>query len=214
MSSMRSTIPIGVLVACAAALLAAKRPARLPHVDDVYPLPVDWTGLRVLHIGDSHVSAGLTSGLGRYFRAAGASYAAENWTGSRARSWVASGKLRRMLQKQHPNAVIVTLGTNAMRLGNLERYSSWVRALVKTVGPRRCYWLGPPPLLKDRFGFNEMLIDATGDCRFFDTRTLGFKMRKDGKFHLTRKQGERWADHVWDWINGGPTGAVPPAGSE
>jgi hypothetical protein len=98
--------------------------------------------------------------------------------------------------------VIVTLGTNAMRLQNLERYSAYVRSFVKIVGPRRCYWLGPPPLLKDRYGFYDMLIEHTGDCRFFDTRSVGFKMRKDRKFHLTFKQGELWADRVWHWMNG------------
>ena len=60
--------------------------APIPSADEVYPDPPDWSGKRVLHIGDSHVSAGFTSRLGRLFREAGARYSPQMWIGSRSRS--------------------------------------------------------------------------------------------------------------------------------
>jgi len=173
----------------------------IPPVDQVYPSPPDWTGVRVLHIGDSHVSAGLTAGLRKHLVHAGAIYKPQMWVGSRSKSWVASGRLRRLLDSFAPNAVVITLGTNAMANSSPDRYAHWIRKVVSHVGPRRCFWMGPPPLLEDTHGFNEMAAAAATPCRYFDTRPLGFEPRKDGKFHLTRAQGERWADAVWRWMN-------------
>ncbi len=195
-----------IAIVCGALLflgsIAARFPvAPAPDVDEVYPLPFDWTGLRVLHIGDSHVYAGLTSTLRKHLRSAGARYTPVNWIGSRSKSWVASGKLRRLLDKHSPNVVIVTLGTNAMKIRNPKKYAHWIRALVRRIGPRTCYWMGPPSLLEDRFGFNEILAEASAPCSYFDTRKMGFPKREDHHFHLTRAQGERWGASTWEWMN-------------
>jgi hypothetical protein len=83
-----------------------------------------------------------------------------------------------------------------------DRVAPWIHALVKMIGPRQCFWIGPPSLIKDRFGFNTMAEAACKPCRYFDTRILAFPPRKDGKFHLSIKQGRHWADQVWAWMNG------------
>lgn len=173
----------------------------IPPVDHVYPPPPDWTGARVLHIGDSHVSAGLTARLRKHLTRAGAIYRPRMWVGSRSKSWVASGRLRRLLDSFAPNAIVITLGTNAMGNSRPDRYARWIRKVVSHVGPRRCFWMGPPSLLEDPHGFNEMAAAAAAPCRYFDSRSLGFEPRKDGKFHLTRAQGKLWADAVWRWMN-------------
>jgi hypothetical protein len=113
-----------------------------------------------------------------------------------------SKKLSNLISKLHPDVVIVTLGTNGMSGGNPRKGAYWIRLLVQRIGPRRCYWLGPPPLIEDRYGFNEAAASSCSPCRYFDTRPLGFPPRADGRFHLTRGQGEEWARSVWKWMNG------------
>jgi hypothetical protein len=171
-------------------------------VDEVYPPPIAWDGKRVLHIGDSHVSAGLTAGLRQQLRQGGARYKPIYWIGSRAKTWVVSGRLKRLLRKHGPNVVIVTLGTNAMKNRHTDRHAPWIRSLVRLIGPRRCFWLGPPSLIRDRHRYNEMAESACKPCRYFETRVLGFQRRLDGKFHLTRSQGRHWASQAWSWMNG------------
>jgi hypothetical protein len=199
---MRPTLPLATLVFAAASAVAAADVQRLEDVDEVYPPAISWSGKRVLHIGDSHVSAGLVHGLRKRIRTEGARYKPINWVGSRSKSWIVSGRLKRLLRKHAPHVVIVTLGTNAMKERRPERHAPWVRNMVRMIGPRHCFWLGPPPLIKDRFGYNSMVEAACKPCRYFDTRTLDFPRRKDGKFHLSRRQGHTWADQVWMWMNG------------
>jgi len=205
---MRASSLAAAYLLAASAAVAAKPigpAAPLPDVDEVYPAPVIWEGARVLHIGDSHVSRGLTGRLRIHLARAGARYRTEMWVGSRSKSWVASGRLAGLLSEHHPNVVLVTLGTNAMRSAHPEKYCQWIRSLSHRVGPRRCFWIGPPPLVegKEDSELLDLLPEHSRPCRYFDTRQLGFSPRKDGKFHLTRRQGERWADAIWLWMNGG-----------
>lgn len=176
-------------------------PIELAPVDEVYPIAPNWHGINVLHIGDSHVSAGLRSGLERQLKRVGANYHPVCWSGSRSKSWITSGRLKRLLKKHHPAVVIVTLGTNAMQHERKDLYSVWIRALAKQLNGRICYWLGPPPLIDDLIDFNRLLRVNSAPCRYFDSRVLGTPKRKDGKFHMTRTQGETWADTVWRWMN-------------
>ena len=209
---VRNTLQItALLLICAVsfALAAELTPAALPSADEVYPEPFDWRDFRVLHIGDSQVFAGLADGLRRRFRHAHASYKLEGWVGSRSKSWVVSGKLRRLLDDFAPHAVIVTLGTNAISHPKPEVYAGWVRKLVEKIGPRQCYWIGPPPVIDDENGFNDQLREACGKCRYFDSRPMELPPRHDGKFHLTRQEGEMWAGQVWDWMN--TPGNRPPS---
>ncbi len=173
----------------------------ITDVDEVYPFVPRWPGMKVLHIGDSHVSAGLKRGLAKRLKSAGSQYCADAWVGSRAKSWVVSGRIKQLLRKHRPDAVVITLGTNAMQNRRPDRYSGWVQALVSLIKGKTCYWLGPPPIIDDTFGFNEMLLEHSKPCRFFDSRVLQIPKRADGKFHLTKTQGERWAAHAWAWMN-------------
>ncbi len=174
----------------------------LPEVDDIYPTVPDWAHARILHIGDSHVSRGFTAGLSRHLRRAGAQYQPEGWIGSRTKSWVISGKVRRLLESYRPNVVIVTLGTNDMVDKKPAGHVSWIRALVDKIEPRTCYWVGPPPLLEDAHDYNDLLREEVSPCRFFDSRVLEVRRKPRGVFHLSRHEGEVWAELIWKWMNG------------
>ncbi|MDD5305969.1 MAG: hypothetical protein PHU25_01485 [Deltaproteobacteria bacterium] len=192
----------------AATTVAADRLPLLPDVDEVYPLAPVWHGLTVLHIGDSHVAAGLSAGLRRHFAETGARYITDVWVGSREQTWVTTGRLKELLAQVRPDVVIVTLGTNAMWHKRPDKYATWVRALAGQIGRRACYWLGPPPILADPYGFIDMQAHSCGPCEWFDSRALATPPRPDGKFHLTRGQGEGWAERVWTWMN---RTRLPPA---
>lgn len=174
----------------------------LPEVDAVYPTVPDWRNAKILHIGDSHVSRGFTAGLARHLRSVGAQYEPKGWIGSRTKSWVVSGKARRLMESFHPNVVIVTLGTNEMGCRTPASHISWIRALVNKIGNRTCYWVGPPPLLEDAHGYNELVRKEVSPCRFFDSRVLEVKRKPEGVFHLSRNEGEVWAELIWKWMNG------------
>jgi hypothetical protein len=190
-----------VIVLVAGSLVFAA-PLKLADVDEVYPEVPQWLGARILHIGDSHVSAGFRSGLARRLKQAGAVYWPHCWVGSRSKSWIVSGRFRGLLRKHLPDVVVITSGTNMMSSHRPGRHAGWVQALIQRVGGRSCYWIGPPPLLSDEHGLNEMLESNSGDCRYFDSRVLDIEARDNGKFHLTRSQGEDWAELVWRWMNG------------
>ncbi len=195
-------IALGIILGTSGAISSALSDAvPIADVDEVYPFVPSWPGLKVLHIGDSHVSAGLKRGMARRLKSAGSHYYADAWVGSRAKSWVVSGRLKQLLRKHRPDAVVITLGTNAMQNRHPDRYAGWVHALVSLIKGKTCYWLGPPPLIDDTFGFNKMLLERSKPCRFFDSRVLQIPKRADGKFHLTKDQGERWAAQAWTWMN-------------
>jgi hypothetical protein len=202
-------VPFQIAVAAALALgsgqiAAGLLPiAELPAADEVYPSPPDWRGVRVLHVGDSNVAMGLVSGLRERFRAAGATYEAHGWVGSRSKSWVITGKLAELIRVFAPQVVIVTLETNTLGSRRTDVHAAWVKRLVERIGPRRCYWLGPPPLLDDTYHYGAILATACAPCRYFDTARLPYPKREDGRFHLTRDQGIDWAGRVWAWMNGG-----------
>lgn len=176
--------------------------APLPSADEVYPTAPDWRGVRVLHVGDSNVAAGLVAGLRKAFTEAGAVYQPHGWVGSRSKSWVVSGLLTQLIRENAPQVVVVTLETNTLRSRRVDVNAAWVRRFVERIGPRRCYWLGPPPLIEDAYGYGPVLAEACAPCRYFDTSRLPFPKREDGRFHLTRQQGLDWADRAWAWMNG------------
>jgi len=194
-------IPLAVALLWGPSTATGTEPASIPDVDEVYPVFREWSGVRVLHIGDSNVAAGFTARLGQLVRGAGGSYQVSSWVGSRSKSWVTSGRLRTLLDEGAPHVVLVTLGTNSMKSSRPDLEAPWIRSLVRQIGPRRCFWTGPPPLLEDLHGYNEMAKEAATPCRYFDTRVMGFAPREDGKFHLTRHQGESWAMRVWSWMS-------------
>jgi hypothetical protein len=201
-SSMKA-IPLTVffLLLIAAFPLVAG-PLAIPDVDDIYPKVPDWRQARILHIGDSHLSFGFKSEMARCFKEAGSRFRQKPWKGSRTKSWIVSGVAKQLIEEYRPTVVVVTLGTNEMRDGAPVRQMPWIRALIERIGLRTCYWLGPPPLLEDTYGYNDYMKDHVAPCRYFDARALGLKKRDDGTYHLSRAEGEMWAGLVWQWMNG------------
>jgi hypothetical protein len=161
-----------------------------------------WTGLTVVHFGDSHVAAGLTAGLREHFQAQGARYYSDYWVSSSTVRWAYSDRLPDMLRRRRPDIVIVTLGSNEAMYPNLERYGDYMEKLIRRIGDRRCYWIGPPRY--DRFDVSR-IVEAqkahVGRCRYFDSRGIDAP-RGHTRLHFTREGGLVWAEAIWQWMNG------------
>ncbi len=199
---LRYTILLATLI-CAGAIAVAL-PAKSVHdVASSAKSARDWHDVRVLHIGDSHLENwGLKGTLKRKFKQAGATYSVYAWKGSSSRSWLRSGKLRRVLQKTAPHVVIVNLGTNISRADDPSQYSGYVRRVAERIAPRECYWVAPPPLIEDKNGFYDMLQAASKPCVFLDSREIEFEIRQSKVFHLDKRQSTIWAKQIWKWLNG------------
>lgn len=162
----------------------------------------DWNGLRVLHIGDSHLQNwGLKGTLRKKFKQAGAAYNVSAWKGSSARSWLRTGKLHRLLRTKNPDVVIVNLGTNICRAKHPRDYAKFIKRMVRKISPRQCYWVAPPPLIADTTAFYNMLEEASKPCIFLDSRKIEFDVPHKKVFHLSRNQSAVWAEQIWEWMN-------------
>ncbi len=197
---------IGTVLSAGFLGFGAKAPIGTPlpiaDVDDVYPMVRDWAHARILHIGDSQLSRGYKSTLAAFFAEAGATFQQETWVGSKAKSWVVSGRASNLMRSFRPNVVLITLGTNTLRYQKPARERSWVLALIDRTAGTECFWIGPPPLIDDLHGYNEWLKKNTAPCRYFDSRVMDFQKRSDRKFHVTSEQGAIWAERVWQFMNG------------
>lgn len=175
------------------------RGAPLPLEIPPAEVRVTWTGLTVVHIGDSQVANGLTHGLARRVREAGGHYVSAGWVSSNAARWLGSDRLRDLLHDRLPEIVLVTLGTNEYAVEDLEHYLESYERLAERVGAhRRCFWIGPPALPGvDRFV--EAARTRTAPCPFFDSRRIepDSGRRRD---HLSAARGEEWAEAIWAWI--------------
>ncbi len=168
----------------------------------VQPFREGWKGLRVLHIGDSHLENwGLKGTLRRHFEGAGATYTPSAWVGSNSRGWLVTGRLSQLLRKTTPDVVIVNLGTNALKHPKPSSYGVWVKRMVARIAPRRCYWIGPPRFFEDTAGVYPVLQETSRPCAFFDSRDIDFNLRGVTNFHLSRNQSTLWADRIWEWLN-------------
>jgi hypothetical protein len=163
-------------------------------------IAVTWSGVSVLHIGDSMVSRGLTRRFGELIRAAGGAYRARSWTSSNAARWSTGEHLRDLLWETMPDVVLVTLGTNEYLIPEPHEYARWYERLAALVGSRRrCFWIGPPRL-PGSDAFIEAVATRTAPCPFFDSR--GVPPPRDGPRHdhYGAEGGAAWADAVWAWM--------------
>ncbi|MBN1773786.1 MAG: SGNH/GDSL hydrolase family protein, partial [Deltaproteobacteria bacterium] len=160
---------------------------------------VAWTGLTVLHLGDSLVAGGLTQRLAQRVREAGGRYVTDCWVSSNAPRWLGSERLTQRLRDNLPEIVLVTLGTNEYEVGTREEYLGYYDRLASRLGAhRRCFWIGPPGLPGvDRFV--EAARRRTAPCPFFDSSGIAPDSGRD-RDHLSRARGEEWADEIWAWL--------------
>jgi lysophospholipase L1-like esterase len=146
------------------------------------------------------VGGGLCKALQPRFNAEGTGFIRDVWESASIAAFAQSQRLPKLMKKYDPDLVLLTLGANDVfdrRPENLIRY---IESIVKKVGDRDCYWIGPP-LWKGDFGLVEVIREHALPCKFFDSKDLVLQRAGDG-IHPTEKGGAAWADEFWKSFRG------------
>jgi len=166
--------------------------------------PRDLKGKVVLHAGDSMVggNGGLAKGLSSYFKAEGAKFYRDAEVAVSIRKYAQAPRFRRLLDHWKPDIVILTLGANDVFLPFPDYYATYVESVVKAVGERECYWIGPPTWKPDT-GIVSVIREHAGKCKFFDSSHLDIARAKD-RIHPNDEGGAEWAGQFWAFFQGKP----------
>lgn len=167
------------------------------------------TGKTILHVGDSMVGGnwGLTRALDQRFSAEGARFIRDFKVSESIVSYDHSPKLKSLIDKHRPDIVIITLGTNDVFVPYPASMVGNVQNIVKRVGSRECYWMGPPTWKPDT-GIVQVLKDSVAPCKFFDSSGLKLQRAGDG-IHPTDRGGADWATSFWTYFRGTPAAPSP-----
>ncbi len=162
----------------------------------------------VVHTGDSMVGGGLCKALAPKFKAEGTRFVRDVWESASIVAFAESDRLKQLMKKYDPDLVLLTLGANDVFDKHPEYMIRYIDAIVKTVGERDCYWIGPP-LWKGDAGLNAVIRDHAAPCVFYDSSHLTLQRAGDG-IHPTDKGGAVWADAFWEAFRGDRV-ADPPS---
>lgn len=146
------------------------------------------------------VGGGLCKALLPKFTAEGTQFVRDVWESASIVAFAESDRLPKLLKKYNPDLVLMTLGANDVFDRHPENMIRYVESIVKKIGPRDCYWIGPP-LWKGDFGLDDVIRDHVSPCIFFDSKDLVLQRAGD-KIHPTEKGGATWADAFWESFRG------------
>lgn len=165
----------------------------------------------VLHTGDSMVGfhAGLERALAPHFEALGAKYIQDAVTSAAIVTFDHQDHFAKMLAKDDPDLVIITLGANDVFLPTPSRVAKNVASIAKKTEGRRCFWIGPPVWKKDT-GIVDVIRNNCAPCIFYDSSKLKLERRADG-IHPDDKGGEAWASAFWDFYNSPAASSPAPS---
>ena len=178
----------------------------------VVATPATTDGKMVLHVGDSMVGGdwGLTKALEKKFTGEGAKFVHETKVSESIVSFDKSSKLKELFAKHKPDIVILTLGTNDVFVPYPAALAPNVQSIVKRMGNRECYWMGPP-LWKPDTGIVAVIRDNAAPCKFYDASNLKLDRGKDG-IHPTDSGGQVWAGEFWKFFKNSAAVADGDAG--
>jgi lysophospholipase L1-like esterase len=171
------------------------------------PPPRSLKGKKVLHVGDSMVGGtfGLTRALEKKLTPEGAKLVRRTTVSESLNSFDKGPILRDALRDEKPDIVIVTLGANDVLSPHPEMYGGSVERIVKRIGDRECWWIGPPRIKSavstpsgktSDLVLSEVIKGHAGGCHFFDSTALKIERASDG-IHPSNVGGETWVDAFW-----------------
>jgi hypothetical protein len=200
-SRSRSTRPPAVEPAHVAARApVAKAPEPAPILDAGRDASVPWpkAAARVLHVGDSSLgfSQGLALEMSTRFAAIGVHYDAHTEASAGLHTFATSKKLEELIREKSPDVVLLTLGMNNLTALHPEQYEADVRAIVREVGDRPCWWIGPLSIDRPENGLIDILARATAPCAWSSSYELVIERQPDA-IHPTQRGASRWADAIW-----------------
>lgn len=182
----------------------AEAPA--PEVKEASAGPRSLAGKKVLHVGDSMVggSFGLTRALEAKLSEQGAKIVRHTKVSETLSTFDKTPTLKDLIRTHDPDIVVITLGANDANLPHPEVHAQSVEKIVRRVGDRECWWIGPPTIKNAPAGggpSSEMSVVAVirehaGACRFFDSSKLELDRASDG-IHPNDRGAAKWADAFW-----------------
>ncbi|MDE6445190.1 MAG: SGNH/GDSL hydrolase family protein [Muribaculaceae bacterium] len=197
---------LAVLLTAAPALCTEQDSPEMSPMLEMNPAPVEPDNVKpiqkVLFLGDS-----MTGWMAERFNA----YADNNdfevativWDGSTISKWANSPNLKKIIEEQKPDAVILSLGMNELFEGNPEtRLTKPVEQLKETIGDIPFLWIGPPswPGHSEGETLNSWLQSKLGEHNFFRSFDLDIPRQSRSNPHPNREGIEEWIDKVAEWI--------------
>ncbi len=156
----------------------------------------------VVHTGDSMVGGGLCKALAPKFKSEGTKFVRDVWESASIIAFAESDRIPKLMKKYDPDLVLLTLGANDVFDKHPEFMIRHIESIVKKVGKRDCYWIGPP-LWKGDAGLVDVIREHAAPCKFFDSSGLTLQRAGDG-IHPTEKGGAVWADRFWEFFKASP----------
>ena len=166
------------------------------------PRPRSLAGKKVLHVGDSMVGGhfGLTRAFESKLEGAGAKIVRFTKVSETIATFDKGPTLKDLLRAHDPDIVVITLGANDATVPYPETYARNIENIVKRVGDRECWWIGPPSMGARQGGsassLEAVLRDHAGSCHFFDSSALDLERASDG-IHPNDRGAGKWADVFW-----------------
>ncbi len=158
---------------------------------------------KVLLIGDS-MTGWMGERLEAYGRENGFEVATVVWDGSTIRKWGDSAsRISDFVAKEHPDAVMVSLGLNELLEKNPSaRYASSMAAIKGAVGNLPMLWVGPPswPGKPGGEALNAWLEEEMGEGNFFRSSSLTLGRQSKTNPHPTREGMSKWVDAIVEWL--------------
>ncbi len=178
--------------------MAATRaePPAAPAPSEPAPLP---EGTIVLHIGDSMAGA-----LGVALNAELEQHKVKGHlrfkTASYIPGWAGGLELPLHLSQLKPDLVLITLGTNEVKMPDPTQRAPMLKKIVKMIGDRPCVWIAPPVWTQEK-GLYQVIRDNIAPCRYMDTEVVYPDMpRLNDKIHPTIGARQEWAKRVVAWL--------------
>lgn len=165
---------------------------------DAAPAKRSLAGKKVLHVGDSMVGGnfGLTKALEKKLTAEGAKIVRHTQVSETLVTFDKGPTLRDLLRTHDPDIVIITLGMNDATVPHPEAFARNIQNIVRHVGDRECWWLGPPKG-EAPSTLPKVIAENAGTCHFFDATELELERTSD-HIHPTNEGGAKWADAFWE----------------
>lgn len=180
---------------------------RLPngHHPKGWRAPMDTTAKNILFIGDSMLE-GLGERLAAYCKKSGHTLIEVIWYSSSTKCWGETARLTELINKYHPNYIMVCLGANELYVPNIKTARRpLLKKILAEIGDTPYLWIGPPNWIEDT-GINDLLTQEVDEGCFYYSANDKFTRSRDGA-HPTRASAHKWMDRVIKWMK--TNGAYP-----
>jgi len=180
-----------------------KKVASMKDTSTVTPRPIrvavpDSTKLRVMIFGDSMLEW-LSKRLCDYAMENNYDLSSVLWYSSSTKLWAETDTLQYFLDRIKPDYILLCLGSNELFVRDLAKREKYIAKIVQQISDKPFVWISPPNWKPDT-GINDLIIQAVGIDRYFDSRNLELERASDNA-HPTRTAAALWADTIASWLS-------------